>query len=135
MKRKILYITRKVNLSIAHKLYNKKWSQEKNLEIFKKCSNCHGHNFTLHVTIKGEVDLESGMVANFSDLKDIINKEVSEKIDHKFLNSDVKEFDNIVTTSENICLVIWDWLKPKLPNIYEIKLEETGNNSTIYRGE
>ena len=115
--------------------YNKNWSQEETLKYLKNVQIAMVIIFTLHVTIKGEVDLESGMVANFSDLKDIINKEVSEKIDHKFLNEDVKEFSEIVTTSENICLVIWGWLKPKLPNLYEIKLEETGNNSTIYRGD
>jgi 6-pyruvoyltetrahydropterin/6-carboxytetrahydropterin synthase len=135
MNKNISYITRKTSLSLAHKLYNSNWSSQKNIEIYGKCSNCHGHNFNLFVTIKGEIDQDSGMVINFSDLKNVIDKEVCSKIDHKFLNNDVAEFKDIVPTSENICLVIWSWLKPKLPNLFEIKLEETGNNTTTYRGE
>ncbi len=130
------YITRKESLCIAHRLYNPNFSHQKNLEIYEKCTNCHGHNFNLFVTIKAKIDKETGMVMNFKDLKQIIRKEVYDKMDHKYLNEDIDEFKgSLMPTAENIAVVIWRWLKPKLPNLYEIRLEETENNATIYRGE
>jgi len=136
VKKHISYITRKESLSIAHKLYNPNFSHEKNLQIYDKCTNCHGHNFTLFVTIKDYIDEETGMVMNFKELKSIVRKEVYDKIDHKYLNEDIEEFkDNLMPTAENMAMVIWQWLTPKLPNLFEVKLEETDNNSTIYRGE
>ena len=129
------YITRKQSLCIAHKLYNPNFSHEKNLEIYDKCTNCHGHNFNLFVTVKSEIDPETGMVMNFKELKRIVREHVYDKMDHKYLNEDIAEFKTIMPTAENIAVVIWQWLLPELPNLVEIRLEETDNNSTIYRGE
>ncbi len=128
-------ITRKEIFSTAHKLYTEELSPEENWQLYNKCSNCHGHNYTISVTIKGEVDPVTGMVMNLNELKDIMMKNAIDKVDHKYLNEDVEIFKEIIPTAENIVWVIWQWLKPHLPNLYEIKLQETENNITIYRGE
>ena len=135
MSKKIVYIERKEKLCTAHRLYSNKLSHEENLAIFGKCTNIHGHNYTLYVTIKAPIDEKTGMVINFTDLKKVIKEKVFAKMDHKYLNDDVEEFKNLVPTAENITYVIWQWLKPEIKDLYEIKLDETDNNTTIYRGE
>ena len=87
----MIYITRRERFNAAHKLYNENWSKEKNDEVFGKCANAnwHGHNFDLIVTVKGEVDPDTGFVMNLKDLSQIIKDEVIEKVDHKNLNLDV----------------------------------------------
>lgn len=131
---KTSFITKKTSLCIAHKLYSNEISHEENLKIYGKCTNIHGHNLIVYITIKGEVDPITGMVANFTDLKSIIKKNIYDKVDHKYLNDDVEEFKNLVPTTENIAIVFWNWLIKDLPSLEEIKIFETDNNSTIYRG-
>jgi len=135
MSDKIVYITRKESLCIAHKLYNHELSHEENLAIYDKCTNCHGHNFNLYVTVKAPIDPLTGMVMNFKELKRIVRENVYDIMDHKYLNEDVEEFKTLMPTAENVAYVIWQWLSPKIKGLYEVKLEETDNNSTIYRGE
>ncbi|MFZ8865033.1 MAG: 6-pyruvoyl trahydropterin synthase family protein [Rickettsiales bacterium] len=135
MNKKIIYLVRKEKLCIAHRLYNDKLSHQENINLYDKCINIHGHNFTLFVTIKAKINDETGMVMNFKELKTIIKENVFDKMDHKYLNADIEEFKTLVPTAENVAYVIWQWLAPKLDNLHEIKLEETDNNTTIYRGE
>lgn len=134
-----VYLTRKVHFCASHRLHSPHLSAEKNREVFGKCNNenGHGHNYFLKVTLKGQADPQTGMVYNLSFLKEIIHQSVLKKVDHKNLNLDVKEFREINPTSENIAIVIWNWLSAELPKglLYEVFLQETENNSVTYRGD
>ncbi len=137
----MLYLTRKEHFNAAHKLWNAHWSPEKNFEVFGKCANpnWHGHNFDIHVTIKGTPDPDTGMLINLTELKKIIKDEVIERIDHKNLNLDVDFMEGKLTSIENLAIGIWNILFPILdrPNfkLYSIKLYETERNFVEYRGE
>ncbi|WP_025743909.1 6-pyruvoyl trahydropterin synthase family protein [Aquimarina pacifica] len=130
---------RKAHFNAAHRLYKKDWSDEKNREIFGKCSNprYHGHNYELIVAVIGEVDPETGYLMDLKILKDHIKSEVEEYMDHKNLNEEVEEFKDTNPTVENIAIVIWNRLRKKISAIYdlEITLYETPRNFVIYTGE
>jgi 6-pyruvoyltetrahydropterin/6-carboxytetrahydropterin synthase len=129
-------IFRKAYFNAAHRLYVPGWSEEQNLEVFGKCANphYHGHNYDLEVKVTGEVDPETGILINLKDLKDLIAREVEDKLDHRNLNEEIPEFKELVPTVENICLVIWRLLRAKLPNKYDLKvrLYETPRNFVEY---
>ena len=139
----IAYITRKEHFNAAHKLYNPKWSKEKNEEVFGPCANenWHGHNFDLEVTVCGEPEPDTGFVVNFKDLGRLIKDEILEKVDHKNLNLDVDFMLNILPSCENIAIEFWKILSRKLPTItstgklYKIKVTETPGNFVEYYGE
>ena len=139
----MIYLSRTVHFCAAHKLYNPKWSQEKNLEVFGLCANenWHGHNFEMTVTVKGKPDPETGFVMNFKDLNGIIKKEILEKVDHKNLNLDVDFMQGKMTTCEVIAVEFWkilrEAIKRKAPHaeLHAIKLYETYRNYTEYFGE
>ena len=103
-------ICRKSHFNSAHKLYNKTWSKEKNLKVFGKCSyeNFHGHNYELIVKLYGEINEDTGMLMDLSDLKKIIKNEVEEKLDHKNLNLDIDYFKDKITSTENLAIYIWN---------------------------
>ena len=107
-----LTIYRKAHFNAAHRLYRKDWSDEKNSEVFGKCSNpnFHGHNYELEVGVTGEVDPTTGFVINLDVLKKVIFEEVETPFDHKNLNIEVPEFKNLIPTVENIAIVIWNKL-------------------------
>lgn len=136
----MIYIQRKETFCAAHKLWNEKWDEKTNLKIFGKCANpnYHGHNFELLVTVKGEIDPETGFVMNLFDLKKIIRINVTNKIDHKNLNLDVDFMAGKLTSSENLAVAIWDILAPKVAEhgaiLHCVKLAETGNNVIEYYG-
>lgn len=131
------YLTRRTTFSAAHRLHDPKLSDEENRRIFGKCNHIHGHghNYVLEVTVQGEVD-RSGIALNLSDLKQVIQERILDKVDHKNLNLDIEEFASRNPTAENIAIVFWEWLIGALPigTLYEIKLHETENISVIYRG-
>ncbi len=131
-------VTRKAHFNAAHRLYNPNWDEQKNTEVFGLCSlpNYHGHNYELDVTITGDVNPESGFVINLKYLKQIIKENIENRFDHKNLNLDTEEFKNLNPTSENIAIVIWNILKPKLdPNFsLSITLYETERNFVTYNG-
>ena len=120
--------------------WNKKWDEETNMRVFGKCANpnYHGHNFELLVTVKGEIDPETGFVMNLFDLKKILKREIIDKIDHKNLNLDVDFMANKLTSSENLAVAIWDILAPiineKGATLHAVKLAETDNNIIEYFG-
>ena len=132
-------INRKAHFNAAHRLHNPNWSEEKNREIFGKCSNpnYHGHNYELIVSVKGEIDPESGFVMNLDVLRRIIEDEVEEYLDHKNLNLDIEYFKNINPTAENIVVLIWNRVRAKLDNALQLKvtLYETPRNYVEYEGE
>lgn len=129
-------IFRKAHFNAAHRLYNPKWSDEKNWEIFGKCNNpnFHGHNYELEVKVTGEIDPETGYVMNLKDLKDIIKEEVEDRFDHKNLNLDIPEFANLMPSTENFCILIYDILKKKLDPKMDllVRLYETPRNYVEY---
>lgn len=136
----MIYITRRERFNAAHKLYNEHWSVEKNDEVFGKCANAnwHGHNFDLIVTVKGEVNADTGFVMNLKDLSEIIQTEVTEKVDHKNLNLDVDFMKGKLPSTENLTIEFWRILAPliaeKGAQLHYIKLVETENNYVEYYG-
>jgi 6-pyruvoyltetrahydropterin/6-carboxytetrahydropterin synthase len=136
----VVYLTRVERFNAAHKLYNKNWSEEKNIEIFGKCANknWHGHNYRLFVTVKGEPDPNTGFIIDAKKLSSIIMTEVVDKLDHQNLNLDVDFIpDNIMPTTENLAILIWKQLESKLlaGKLHCIKVEETENIFVEYFGE
>ena len=131
-------VSRKAHFNAAHRLYRKDWNFEKNDEIFGKCNNpnFHGHNYELIVSVTGEIDRETGYVIDMKVLKDIIKREVEDAFDHKNLNIEVPEFKELNPTAENIAVVIYNKMKPKLNATLdlEITLYETPRNFVTYSG-
>ncbi|MBZ9627758.1 6-carboxytetrahydropterin synthase [Psychroflexus sp. CAK57W] len=131
-------VHRKAHFNAAHRLYRKDWSFEKNEQIFGKCNNphYHGHNYELIASVTGEIDPETGYVMDVKVLKDFIKSEVEDAFDHKNLNEEVPEFENLNPTAENISVVIWNKLKPKLKKGHELEitLYETPRNFVTYKG-
>ena len=136
----MLFITRKEHFNAAHKLYNTQWSEEKNAEIFGKCSNpnWHGHNYNLYVTVKGNINPDTGFIVNLKDLSTVIRVEICDKLDHKNLNLDVDFLHGVMTSTENVTIAIFNILAPKIKNLgaelHSIKLYETENNYVEYFG-
>lgn len=133
-----LSVFRKAHFNAAHRLFRKDWDDQKNFEIFGKCSNpnYHGHNYELEVGVSGEIDPETGFLMNLKILRDLIKEEVEIRFDHKNLNVEVPEFADLIPTVENIAIVIWKKLRKRIDNRFEIsvKLHETPRNFVIYTG-
>ncbi|WP_323788139.1 6-carboxytetrahydropterin synthase [Psychroserpens sp.] len=131
-------VHRKAHFNAAHRLYRKDWSFEKNDDIFGKCNNpnFHGHNYELVVSVTGDIDKETGYVIDMKVLKEIIKSEVEDAFDHKNLNVEVPEFKDLNPTAENIVVVIYNKIKPKLNSDFdlEITLYETPRNFVTYSG-
>ncbi|MGA1776131.1 MAG: 6-pyruvoyl trahydropterin synthase family protein [Flavobacteriaceae bacterium] len=129
-------VSRKAHFNAAHRLYRKDWTDEKNQEIFGKCSNphYHGHNYELIVHVTGEIDPETGYVIDMKVLKDLIKVEVEDRMDHKNLNEEVPEFFDRIPTAENIVVVIHQLLRPHLDSNHHLKvtLFETPRNYVSY---
>lgn len=134
-----LTVHRKAHFNAAHRLYRKDWDNAKNLEVFGKCSNphYHGHNYELVVSVRGEIDPETGFVMDLKLLKELIYNEVEVAFDHKNLNEELPEFKELNPTAENIAVVIWNKLRKKLKSSLslEITLYETPRNFVTYDGE
>jgi len=136
----MVYLTRLEHFNAAHKLYNPKWSRERNEEVFGVCANenWHGHNFDLYVTIKGEPDEETGFLMDVKKLKAIIRERVIKKVDHKNLNLDVDFLKGKMCSTENLATGIWNELKPHLPEnvtLHCVKLYETPRIYVEYFGD
>ena len=131
-------VHRKAHFNAAHRLYRKDWSDEKNFEVFNKCSNpnFHGHNYELIVSLTGEIDNETGYVFDLGILKNHIKSEIEDAFDHKNLNLEVPEFKDLNPTAENICVVSYDKLRNLLPTNLdlEVTLYETPRNFVSYSG-
>ena len=132
-------ISRKAHFNAAHRLYRKDWSDEKNSEVFGKCSNpnFHGHNYELITSVTGEIDTETGYVIDIKILKEIIKTEIEDAFDHKNLNIEVSEFAALNPTAENIAIVIYNKIKSKLDSHLdlEVTLFETPRNFVTYSGK
>lgn len=136
----MVYLTRVEHFNAAHKLYNPDWSEEENRDVFGKCSNAnwHGHNYELHVTVKGEPHPETGFIFNAKTLGTLVKDQVIEKIDHRNLNLDVDFMKGKFTSAENLAIGIWNELKPHVERegatLHGIRLYETPKIYVEYFG-
>jgi 6-pyruvoyltetrahydropterin/6-carboxytetrahydropterin synthase len=135
----MIYLTRRVEFSASHYYHNPELSPDENRRVFGKCNNPHGHghNYALEVTVAGEIDPATGMVLNVKDLKKVLESEVLEPMDHKFLNVEVPEFASRIPTTENIAIEIWHRIAPKLTlgRLHRVRLYETADLYVDYLGE
>jgi len=137
----MIYITRKEHFNAAHRLFRSDYSDEKNLEIFGKCSNpnWHGHNYELFVTVKGEVDPETGFLINLKELSRIINEFVLVKLDHRNVNLEVDFMSGKLASAENLATGIWEELEKPVAEagaqLHSVKLFETERNYVEYFGD
>ncbi|WP_026714600.1 6-pyruvoyl trahydropterin synthase family protein [Flavobacterium daejeonense] len=131
-------ISRKAHFNAAHRLYRKDWTFEQNDAVFGKCNNpnFHGHNYELVVSVTGAVNPETGFVMDAKILADIIKIEIEDAFDHKNLNLDVAEFENLNPTAENIAVVIWNKIRKRIESKFELEvvLYETPRNFVTYKG-
>ena len=129
-------VYRHEHFNAAHRLHQPGWSDEKNREVFGKCNNpsYHGHNYELIVKVTGIPDPLTGYVMDLKLLSDLIKEKVLDRFDHKNLNLDTEEFKNLNPTAENICIVIYDLLRPHIPaeNEIQVRLYETPRNFVEY---
>jgi 6-pyruvoyltetrahydropterin/6-carboxytetrahydropterin synthase len=136
----MVHITRRERFSAAHKLARTDWSEEKNQEVFGKCSNpnWHGHNYELWVTVKGNPQPSTGFVVDLSALGNLIKEKVIKKVDHKNINLDVDFMKGVMSSTENIAIAIWNQLDEPIANLgaqlHCVKLRETENNYVEYYG-
>lgn len=129
-------VYRKAHFNAAHRLYNPAWSDERNDAVFGLCNNpnFHGHNYNLEVRIIGDIDPQTGFVIDLNLLKRVIHEEVETYLDHKNLNLDVAEFRELNPTAENIAVVIYNRLRARLDDKYDLKIRlyETERNFVEY---
>ncbi len=137
----MIYLTRRERFNAAHRLYREDWSEEKNMEVFGKCSNpnWHGHNYVLFVTVKGELKPELGYVVDLKVLSRLIREYIIDKLDHKNLNLEVEFMKDRMMSTEQIAIAIWQELEPPVLSLgvelHCIRLEETENNFVEYFGK
>jgi 6-pyruvoyltetrahydropterin/6-carboxytetrahydropterin synthase len=136
----MIYITRRERFNAAHRLFKPEYSDEHNLEVFGKCSNpnWHGHNYTLFVTVKGDVNPDTGFLVNLKDLSAIIDQQVIEKLDHRNINLEVDFMTGKLASTENLAIGIWQELAEPISligaSLHSVKLYETENNFVEYLG-
>jgi 6-pyruvoyltetrahydropterin/6-carboxytetrahydropterin synthase len=134
-----MIVTARLTFSAAHRLHNANYDADWNRRTYDKCDNPngHGHNYAIHVSVKGKIDPETGMVIDLKTLKDIVRRLIIDRVDHTNLNEDVDFLRGIVPTAENLARSFWQQLAPAIREgtLYEIALQETEKNSVVYRGE
>jgi len=137
----MIYITRKEHFNAAHRLFRPEYSDEKNLEVFGKCSNpnWHGHNYDLFITVKGMPDPLTGFIMDVKVLSRIINELVVDKLDHKNVNLEVDFMAGKLASAENLAIAIWEQLEKPVLNagadMHSVKLFETERNFVEYFGK
>ena len=131
-------VSRKAHFNAAHRLNNDKWSITKNEEIFGKCNypNYHGHNYELIVSVRGEINQDTGYVMDMGKLKEIIKNEIEDRLDHKNLNLDIDYFKKVIPSAENISVFIYNILRDKIDKNLSISvtLYQTPRNFVVYSG-
>jgi 6-pyruvoyltetrahydropterin/6-carboxytetrahydropterin synthase len=129
---------RRYRFAASHRLHTSQLSDEENCRVYGKCDNPfgHGHNYLVEVSVSGEVDPATGMIANLADLDRFVERQIIEPFDHRYLNEEVAAFRQTVPTTENLCIEIFQRLKnfPKA-KLERVRIEETGRNSFEYFGE
>jgi len=137
----MLHITRKEHFNAAHRLFREDYDDAMNLAVFGKCSNpnWHGHNYTLYITVAGEINPVTGFVINLKDLSIIIREKITDKIDHKNINLEVDFMKGKMASTEVLTVAIWNELEDEIKklgaNLFCVKLYETENNFAEYFGD
>ena len=135
----MIYLTRKCEFSASHYYHNPELSAEENCRLYGKCANLngHGHNYTLEVTVRGEVDPTTGFVIDLKDLKELMNREVGETLDHRHLNKEIAEFAQRNPTTENLAVYIWQRLASKLnvAKLHRVRVYESHDLFVDFLGE
>ena len=137
----MIYLTRRERFNVAHKLYKEEWSEEENLAFFGGCANpnWHGHNYELFVTVKGEINPETGFVVDLKKLSKLINDKIIAKVDHKNLNLDVPFLQGMIASTENLAVAVWNELEKDIAELgaqlHCIEIKETENNTVKYYGQ
>ena len=135
-----MYITRKAEFSASHVCRNPALGEEENRAVYGSAANPHGHghNFVIEVTLEGEPDAVTGMVYDLKRLKEIIQREIVEPMDHRFLNREVPPFSTVIPTLENIAVELWRRLEPHFDSpparLYSVRLYETEDLFVDYYG-
>ncbi len=136
----MVYIIRRERFSAAHRLFMPENSDEENFRIYGKCSNpnWHGHNYTLFITVKGEVDPNTGLIIHLRHVSQLIDDKILKKVDHRNLNLEVDFLQGKVPTSENVAIGIWNELEFEIKNLggtlHCVRLEQSENNIIEYFG-
>jgi 6-pyruvoyltetrahydropterin/6-carboxytetrahydropterin synthase len=137
----IVHITRRERFCASHRLARTDWSDERNMEVFGKCSNPngHGHNYVLWVTVSGQQDPDTSFVTDLSALSRIIKEHVIDHLDHRNIDVDVPFMRGRHSSTENLCVAIWEQLVTPVHalgvHLRSVKVEETENNYAEYHGE
>jgi 6-pyruvoyltetrahydropterin/6-carboxytetrahydropterin synthase len=133
----MVYLTRKMYFSAAHRLYDTRLSPAENEERFGSCANLHGHNYLVEVTYAGEPDEDTGMLIHLSDLDANVKQRVIAELDHKNLNEDVPLFKDVIPTTENVAKYLWEKLADAVPSarLHRIRLHEDHSLFVDYYGE
>ena len=135
-----MFLTRKVEFSASHVCANPAWDDAENRRVYGANANPngHGHNYVLEVTVAGEPDAVTGMVFDLRELKEILNREVVDPMDHRFLNREVAPFDRVVPTTENLVLEIWKRIDGHIRGegvrLHNVRLYETADLFVDYGG-
>ena len=134
-----MWITRQVSFSASHVCYNPELSADENRRLYGRAVNTHGHNYVLEVTLEGTPDPKTGMLFDLKELKDILNREIVEPMDHRSLNHEVPPFEHVVPTTENVAVEIWKRLAPRfsagVARLRNVRLYETPDLYVDYGGE
>ncbi|MCB0761513.1 MAG: 6-carboxytetrahydropterin synthase [Flavobacteriales bacterium] len=138
----VVLVTRRERFNAAHKMWNPKWSEERNVEVYGKCANpnWHGHNYQLFVTVKGPINPSTGYCVDLKDLSKLVNERVIDQLDHRNLNLDVPFMNGRLASSENLVVAIWEQLDGPIGQelgvkLHGLKLYESENNMVEYFGE
>ena len=135
----MVYLTRKEKFNAAHRLFNPDWSDEKNFEVFGKCANpnWHGHNYTLEVNVKGNLQGTTGFITDARLLGKLMKNRIVDKVDHLNLNIDVDFMKDLLPSTENFAMAIWKELEPHIKDcdLHCVKIIETDKISAEYFGE
>ena len=135
----MILLTRKAEFSASHYYWIDDWTDDENRRAFGKCSNRngHGHNYTLEVTVKGEIDPDTGFVVDLKELKDVMEREVVSVYDHRHLNLEVPEFKTVQPTTENIAVAVWKRLEGKIAGarLHRVRVYEMPDLFADYYGE
>lgn len=136
----MIYITRRERFNAAHRLYRPDFTDEKNMEVFGKCSNpnWHGHNYELFVTVKGEINPETGFLINLKNLSQLVRERVTDKLDHRNINLEVEFMQGKTASTEGLAVAIWNQLEQPIRDLgaelHCIRIHESENNSVEYFG-
>ena len=135
----IVTVGRRLTFNAAHRVHNPELSDFENARLFGKCNNpnWHGHNYVLEVSVRGQVEQRTGYVLDLARLKEVVTKEIVDKVDHRNLNLDVEFMHGIIPTTENLVVGIWKILQPAIApaELALLRLWESENNRVEYTGE